>query len=524
MGERNSLQGQAEVRFEAFPPSAVLLIAALAAVTFAEGVLLSVVPATVAAIGRLFDASAGTLNWVSTVQLLAIGVCTPAFSRLGDTAGHRRMLRLAVVLAAAGGVLTALAPDFGLLLAGRALQGPIGAFTPLAAGILRDRLGTHRLRRGIGVAVAALTAGSAVGLVVAAEVYRASHSVRVVLWIPAACLIAAAAVTFGPVPETRPRAPGRMDWLGALFLGAGLGMLLLVLADGTAWGWASGPTAGWAAGGVSALVLWGVIELRVADPLVDLRAVSRRVVAPFYLASLTIGVAFFGATTATVTFMASPAKAAGYGFGLDVTAIAYVTLPSSCAVILGALAVAPVARRAGHRAIVCLGCACLLAGYGGLAAWHGAIWQLIVFASLAGLGVGVVSGAMPVVLTERAARTSAAISTGLFITGRAVGGSIAGAGFAALLTRITIGHTGIPRQSGYVAVWLICAAASLVSLVIVATATRGGQVPESGPGAARAQRRSRRRLLAGFRGGVMGQHKPRQFDAGGDGELGEGVP
>src|SRR5580693_10073595 len=462
------------VRFRRSCAPGVLLVAALACVTFAEGTLLAVVPTAVAGIGRLFGTSAGTLNWVSTAQLLATGVCTPVFSRLGDTLGHRRMLRVAVLLAAAGAVLAALAPDFGLLLAGRVLQGPIGAFTPLAAGILRDRLDTGRLRRGIGVVVGALTAGSAAGLLIAAEVFQAGHNVRAVLWIPAGCLIAASIVTFRLIPETRHRAPVRMDWPGALLLGAGLAMLLLVLANGAAWGWGSGPTIGWLAAGLAALALWVVTELRTADPLIDLRAVSRRAVAPFYLASLTIGVAFFGATTATTTFMASAPKAVGYGFGLDITAIAYVGLPSSCAVVLGAVAAAPVARRSGHRAAVCLGCGALLAGYAALAGWHGQIWQLIVFGSVAALGVGLVSGAMPVVLTERSARTAAGISTGLFITGRAVGGSIAGAGFAALLTRITIGHTDIPRQSGYVGVWLICAAAALVSLVIVAAATRGG--------------------------------------------------
>jgi Na+/melibiose symporter-like transporter len=234
-----------------------------------------------------------------------------------------------------------------------------------------------------------------------------------------------------------------MDWPGAVLLGAGLAMLLLVLADGAGWGWTSGATAGWLAGGVGALLAWVVIELRRADPLIDLRAVSRRAVAPFYLASLTIGVAFFGASVATTTFMASSRRVAGYGFGLDITAIAFVTLPSSAAVVLGAVAVARIARHVGHRASVCLGCAALLAGYGGLAGWHGAIWQLIVASSVAGLGVGVVSGAMPVVLTERNARTSAGISTGLFISGRAVGGSIAGAGFAALLTR---GHDRAHRH------------------------------------------------------------------------------
>ena len=84
---------------------------------------------------------------------------------------------------------------------------------------------------------------------------------------------------------------------------------------------------------------WVAIELRVTDPLIDLRAASRRAVAPFYLASLPIGAAFFGATTATTTFMAAPEHPAGYGFGLDVTALAYVGLATTTAIVLGATAV-----------------------------------------------------------------------------------------------------------------------------------------------------------------------------------------
>ena len=72
------------------------------------------------------------------------------------------------------------------------------------------------------------------------------------------------------------------------------------------------------------------------------------------------------------------------------------------------------------------------------------------------------------VLTERASTASTGISVGLYITVRALGGSIAGAGFAALLTGVTIAGTVIPLEGAYVAVWLTCALASLLSLLIVA--------------------------------------------------------
>jgi MFS family permease len=453
----------------------VLVTAALVLVTLSEGILLGVVPSTVAGIGRLLHVSPGSLNWIISVQLLATGVCTPLFSRLGDIRGHRRILRVAVVLTAAGGILIAVAPNFALLLTGRALQGPAGAFTPLAIGILRDRADPAHLRRGIAVVVTGASVGAALGALAAAGLYRVTGSVRDVLWIPAACSAAAAVAAFTFVPETRWRARLRVDWLGAVSLSAGLAVLLLALASGAGWGWASGRTLGTLTASVILLGAWVAVELRTADPLIDLRAASRRAVAPLYLASLPIGVAFFGATTATNTFLAASKRASGYGFDLDVTAIAYVGLVNACAVTLGAMIVPRLIKRMGHRPTIYAGCGAMLTGYAGLAAWHGTVWPVVVAGSVSSLGMGLVASAMAVALTERSDTASTGISVGLYITVRAIGGSLAGAGFAALLNRITVAGTGIPREWAYVAIWLICGLASVLALLMVAAARPNDQ-------------------------------------------------
>jgi MFS family permease len=475
---------------------------ALVLVTLSEGVLLGVVPSTVAGIGQLLHVPPGSLNWIISVQLLATGVCTPAFSRLGDIRGHRRILRVAVLLTAVGGVLVAVAPNFPLLLVGRALQGPAGAFTALAIGILREQAATSRLRRGIAAVVTGASVGAAMGVLAAAELYRATGSVRDVLWIPAACSAAAVAAAFAFVPETRWRARLRMDWLGAASLSTALAVLLLALASGADWGWASGRTVGTLTASLVLLAVWVAVELRVPHPLIDLRAASRRAVAPFYLASLPIGVAFFGATTATNTFIAASRKASGYGFGLDFTAIAYVGLANASAVILGAMAVPRLVKHTGHKPAFYAGCAVMFAGYTGLALWHGALWQVVVAGSVSSLGLGLIASAMAVALTERADTASTGISVGLYITVRAIGGSIAAAGFAALLSRITIAGTEIPRESAYVTVWLICGLAALLSLLIMAasrlsepglSASAGAECRRSSPARPPAASRAARR-------------------------------
>jgi hypothetical protein len=124
----------------------------------------------------------------------------------------------------------------------------------------------------------------------------------------------------------------------------------------------------------------------------------------------------------------------------------------------------------------------MLAGYAGLAVWHGALWPVVAENSVSSLGAGVVASAMAIVLTERGGETVTGVSIGMYITVRAVGGSLAGAGFAALLTRATIAGTGIPHEWAYVAVWLTCGLASLLALLSVVAARRepGLALPNAG--------------------------------------------
>ena len=444
------------------------MTATLVLVSLTDSVLASVVPVSAASIGRLFHVTPGSLTWVITVQLVAMGVCTPVFSRLGDIRGHRRVLRAAALIIAAGGVLITVAPNFGLLLTGRALQGPAGAITPLAIGVLREQAGTSRLRRGIAAIVTGSVAGAALGLLAAAELYRATSSVRDVLWVPAGCSAVAAAAAFTFVPETRWRARLRMDWLGALSLSSGLGLLLLALALGPGWGWTSARTAGAWTLSLVLLGIWAAVELRVSDPLIDLRAMSRRAVAPLHIASFPMGAAFYGPAAASVTFLAASRKTTGYGFHLGLTGIAYNGLVGTSALALGAMIVPRLVKLVGQQPAVYAGCAAMFAGYTGLAVWHDALWQAVTANWVISLGMGLVASAMAVVVTERADPASTGISVGTNLTVRAIGGSMAGAGFAALLNLAIGDGTGIPREWAYVAVWLICGLASLLALLIVA--------------------------------------------------------
>src|SRR2546423_2374019 len=97
------------------------------------------------------------------------------------------------------------------------------------------------------------------------------------LFIVGAANIAAAAVLVHRfVPESPIKTPSRVDYLGATLLSGGLVAMLVALTEGESWGWTSGRTLGLAAAAVVLLVAWRNAELRVDEPMVDMRMLARR--------------------------------------------------------------------------------------------------------------------------------------------------------------------------------------------------------------------------------------------------------
>ncbi|MFF7331803.1 MFS transporter [Streptomyces sp. NPDC008150] len=447
-----------------------LFITILAFSDFTGGFLLGVVPSATPAVGRMLDVSAADLNWSSAAHLLAAGVGVPIMARLGDMYGHRLLLRIALLSSLTGAALCALAPGFGVFLVGRMLEGAVAAITPLAAGIARDRLEGQRMRRALSSLFVGLTAGSAVGLLAAAEIFDATSNPRVALWMPAIGFALALVLLFTAVPETVDRARVRPDWAGYLTIGVGLAALLLGISKGALWGWTSAATLGCIIGGGAVLVVWARIELAVQDPMVDVRAAVKRQVLPFYLAAATFGCAYFGAQTATSLFMAASADSVGYGFQLDSTHLALALLPTSVVGMAGAMCVAPLAARVGHKRMLYTGTAAITVGYVLMATLHANLTEFLVGGCVCQYGLGLTFGSLTLVLAERSARSHTGIATGLVSTMRNIGGSASGAGFSAVLSAITVAHTDVPRESAFVVVWLVCGLGAVVTGLIVATA------------------------------------------------------
>ena len=116
------------------------------------------------------------------------------------------------------------------------------------------------------------------------------------------------------VPESPIRSPSRVDVPGALILSAALVALMLALTQGEPWGWTSARILGLGLLSATLFVVWGVVEQRIPQPMVDMQMLAHRPVLLTNLATLIAGFALFSCFVLVPTFVETPSSV-GYGFG-----------------------------------------------------------------------------------------------------------------------------------------------------------------------------------------------------------------
>ncbi|MEU9736002.1 MFS transporter [Streptomyces sp. NPDC048002] len=415
------------------------------------------------------------LNWVTSVQLLSGAVLVPVFGRLGDLYGHRRMLRISLACLAVGSLLVALAPNYPALLAGRVLQGALVALLPLEIALVRDRLPAETARSAIARLVGALTLGSLLGAVVMGALAKSVGDIRITLLVPAVLAALCVPVSFLFIPESVPKSGGRPDWPGAVLLGLALVCLLAGVSRLEEDGGLSASVLLPVATAVVVGAVWARHELRSADPLVDLRAMRGRRLAPFYLTSFLFGVMYFGSQTPNATFLAADPDADGYGFALSALNIALVSLPATLAALVTSSATAVIARRLGYRRTLMAAFTLMTAGFASLTCFHSAVWQIVAALLVSGTGVGAALGAMPTVIVEATDPARTGVATALYNNVKTVGGAVTGGAVAALLSTFTTTSSDSPEETGYVLVWSLCALAGLAAVAGVALGRRDEQ-------------------------------------------------
>ncbi|MEV5544922.1 MFS transporter [Streptomyces sp. NPDC052309] len=415
---------------------------------------------------QLLDTTPSNATWVLTSTLLSGAVATPIMGRLGDLYGKRRMLISSLAVMVAGALVSAFTDALLPMIVGRTLQGFAMGAIPLGIGLMRDMLPRERL--GSAMALMSSSIGVGGGLALPAAALVAQHTDWHALFYGAAGLgVVAIALTLLVVPESPLRAKGSFDLPGALGLSAGLVLFLLPITKGSDWGWSSATTLGLFAAAVVVLVLWGLMELRLKAPLVDLRTTARREVLLTNLASIMVGVSFYVVSLVLPQLLQLP-SATGYGLGQSMVVAGLCVAPLGLTMMFTAPVYARLSARYGPRTTLIIGLLVIAIGYAGGLGLMDAAWQTVITSVMLGAGIGLAYSSLPALIVGAVPASETGAANGLNTLMRSIGTSVSSAVIGMVLanTANDVGGVAVPTMHGFRVSFLIATAAVAVGLVL----------------------------------------------------------
>ncbi|MFD5513601.1 MFS transporter [Streptomyces sp. NPDC127051] len=438
--------------------------------------------------------STANVSWVTTATLLSAAVFTPLLGRFGDQHGKKPTLVAVLGVMVVGSVIAAVATSLPLLILGRVLQGAATAIFPLALSVLREEVRPQKLPGAMALVSGTLAFGSGLALVATGLLTSGSDAdYRNAFWMATGfAALALLAVAF-LVPATRHKTGGRTDFLGALTLGITLLLLLLPISQGHEWGWTSGRTLGSFAGAAVMTAVWVFTELKVSEPLVDMRMFVHRPVLMANLAGILVGFGMFANFLGVSYLVQMPEKLTGYGFDASILrASVQFLLPGAIVSLLASPIGGQLVRHRGPRVALGLAAGLGAVGFGWLALDHGHSFSVIGAGLIVGAAVSFGYAAMPAVIMASVPHHQSGIANGINSISRSTGSAIGSAIVTTILASKTIEHLpagvpALPAESGFtLTFWIGAVAFALVALIswIGLRGAHGPRTAEAGTPAA----------------------------------------
>ncbi|MFE6225505.1 MFS transporter [Streptomyces sp. NPDC057854] len=381
----------------------------------------SVVAIANPAIGRDLGASTADLQWVTNSYLLALAAALILGGKLGDRFGRRTVYLTGVVGFTAASVAIGLAGSIEGVIAFRAVQGFFGALLmPNTLGLLRAVFPPKKFGMAVGIWAMVSSVSTALGPIVGGLLVE-HVTWEYVFYINAPIGVVAFAFSASVLPQSKNTAAAqeRFDVLGVVLLALGLLAVVFGVVKGETWGWTSAGTLSAIGAGLVILLVFGVVETRVASPLLPMRL--------FRSPALTIGTVitalnFF--VLLGVIFFVMLYLQSVRGFGPVEAGVR--TLPLSLASVVASPLGAALTDRFGPRLTMPLGMALQAVACFLMLGWspdsaYAAMWPPFI---ALGLGVGMVMASSSEAIVGNAPVQDGGVAGGLQATALQIGGAL----------------------------------------------------------------------------------------------------
>jgi EmrB/QacA subfamily drug resistance transporter len=192
-------------------------------------------------IARQFHASSTSLQWIVGGYPLAIAVGLITGGRLGDLVGRKRMFVIGAIGFVAASTLCGFAPDTGILITARLVQGAFAALMlPQGFGILREVFPAEEQQSAFAIFGPVIGLSAVLGPIIGASLIKwdlFGSGWRLVFLVNIPLGIAAIIGALRVVPPSKPDHDTKLDLTGTALVSLFAVLLVFPLIQGRAYGW-----------------------------------------------------------------------------------------------------------------------------------------------------------------------------------------------------------------------------------------------------------------------------------------------
>jgi EmrB/QacA subfamily drug resistance transporter len=437
-------------------------------VVFVAAIFMNIMDTTIVnvalpTIGREFHVAADSVDTVAIGYLVSLAVFIPVSGWLGDRLGARRVLLASIVVFTVASALCGLAQNLSELVGFRILQGVGGGMmVPVGMAMLFRTFPPEERVRASSILVIPTALAPALGPVLGG-LFVTELSWRWVFYVNLPIGLAALAFGFVFLDAHKGGVTGRLDVVGFILSGAGLGLLMYGVSEGPFKGWDRPGIIATIVAGAVLLVAMVVTELRTDRPLIDLRLFRDGL---FRASNIVMGLgamSFLGILFIVALFFQDGLGQSALGSGLS-------TFPEAIGVMIGAQVVTRyLYPNLGPRRTLTAGLLVLTAALALMSLINSPsqLWWMRILMLVMGYGMAhVFTSTQAAGFATISGPDTAAAST-LFNAQRQLGGAV---GVALLSTVVAVigpfthsdGHL-VPNLTAYHVTFLVAAGISLLS-------------------------------------------------------------
>ena len=322
-------------------------------------------------------------SWIITAYLVSYTVAMPLAGRLSDVYGRVRIFQAALVVFAVGSALVAVAPNFSWVVPARVIQAMGGGATvPIGLAMAVAAVAPEKRGIAIGLVAASAEAGSVVGPLYGGAIIE-WIGWRWIFWldVPQSLVL----IALMAILPNRANLAAKMDYFGALMLGAALAVLTIALAQRSIFTGESIYPYLTVAAGVFLIGVLVMVERRAVQPLLASFLYTSRAFLSSNITQFLVGIALVMALVCVPLMAATVMKRDAWESALHLVRL-------TAAIPVGAVVGGYILRWAGVRPVCIAGLVFMGTGLLIMSGWETEVEELQANPALGRGGSGIWAG------------------------------------------------------------------------------------------------------------------------------------